>query len=46
MLMNTAMLIERSPHLRADLDERSKGRNGYANGLKDRSFQNSVGPLA
>jgi len=46
MLMNTAMLIERSTHLRADLYERSEGRNGYANGLKDRSFQSSVGPLA
>ena len=46
MLMNTAMLIERSGHLRADLYERSEGRNGYANGLKDRSFQSSVGPLA
>jgi putative transposase len=46
MLMNTAMLIERSAHLRADLYERSEGRNGYANGLKDRSFQSSVGPLA
>lgn len=46
VLMNTAMLIERSVHLRADLYERSEGRNGYANGLKDRSFQSSVGPLA
>lgn len=46
MLMNTAMLIERSAHLRADLYERSQGRNGYANGLKDRSFQSSIGPLA
>jgi len=46
MLVNTAMLIERSAHLRADLYERSEGRNGYANGLKDRSFQSSVGPLA
>tara|TARA_B110000093_G_scaffold148359_1_gene161322 strand:- start:2875 stop:4014 length:1140 start_codon:yes stop_codon:yes gene_type:complete len=46
MLMNTAMLIERSAHLGADLYERSEGRNGYANGLKDRSFQSSVGPLA
>lgn len=46
MLMNTAMLIERSAHLRADLYERSEGRNGYANGLKDRSFQSSIGPLA
>jgi transposase-like protein len=46
MLINTAMLIERSAHLKADLYERSEGRNGYANGLKDRSFHSSVGPLA
>lgn len=46
MLMNAAMLIERSRHLRAGLYERSEDRNGYANGLKDRSFQSSVGPLA
>ena len=46
MLMNTAMLIERSIHLRADPYERSEGRNGYANGLKDRSFHSAVGPLA
>jgi transposase-like protein len=46
MLKNTAMLIERSSHLRADLYERSESRNGYANGLKERCFQSSVGPLA
>lgn len=46
MLMNAAMLIERSAHLRAGLYERSENRNGYANGLKDRTFQSSVGPLA
>lgn len=46
MLVNTAMLIERSAHLKADLYERCEGRNGYANGLKDRNFHSSVGPLA
>lgn len=46
MLMNAAMLIERSAHLRAGLYERSEERNGYANGLKERTFQSSVGPLA
>jgi transposase-like protein len=46
MLMNAAMLIERSAHLRADRYERSEDRNGYANVLKDRSFHSSVGPLA
>ena len=46
MIVNAAMLIERSAHLKADLYERSEGRNGYANGLKDRTFHSSVGPLA
>lgn len=46
MLMNATMLIERSAHLRAGLYERSEERNGYANGLKERTFQSSVGPLA
>ena len=46
MLINNAMLIERSAHLQAGPYERSEGRNGYANGLKDRTFQSSVGPLA
>lgn len=46
ILMNAAMLIERSAHLRAGPYERNQERNGYANGLKDRSFQSSVGPLA
>ena len=46
MLLNAAMLIERSGHLKAGPYERSEQRNGYANGLKDRSFQSTVGPLA
>ncbi len=46
MLMNAAMLIERSAHLCADPYERNEARNGYANGLKDRGFHSSVGPLA
>lgn len=46
MILNTAMLIERNAHLGAGPYERSENRNGYANGLKDRSFHSSVGPLA
>ena len=46
MIVNAAMLIERSAHLKAGLYERSEARNGYANGLKDRTFHSSVGPLA
>jgi putative transposase len=46
MLLNAAMILERSAHLRADPYERSEGRNGYANGLKDRTFKSKVGSLA
>ena len=46
MLLNTAMLIERDDHLGAAPYERSEARNGYANGLKPRSFQSTAGPLA
>lgn len=46
MLLNTAMLIERDAHLGAGPYERSEARNGYANGLKDRSFQSAAGSLA
>ena len=45
MLMNAAMLIERNAHLRAAPYERSDQRNGYANGLKDRTFQSAAGTL-
>lgn len=45
MLLNAAMLIERNAHLRATPYERSEQRNGYANGLKDRTFQSTAGTL-
>ena len=38
MLINAAMLLERSAHLQAAPYERSDQRNGYANGLKERTF--------
>jgi len=46
MLINAAMLIERQSHLGAGPYERSENRSGYANGLKERSFQSASGPLS
>ena len=45
MLLNAAMIVERSAHLGAQPFERSDERTGYANGLKSRSFHSSIGPL-
>ena len=41
LLLNVAMIIERSAHLGAQPFERT----GYANGLKSRSFHSSPGAL-
>ena len=46
MLLNAAMIIERSAHLGAGPFERSDERTGYANGLKDRTFHSSLGALS
>jgi putative transposase len=46
MLLNAAIILERSAHLRADPYERSERRNGYGNALKDRSFHSTGGSLA
>lgn len=45
MLLNAAMIIERSAHLNAHPFERSEDRKGYSNGLKDRTFHSSMGAL-
>ena len=45
MLLNAAMIVERSAHLGAQPFERTDERAGYANGLKPRSFHNSMGTL-
>jgi putative transposase len=45
LLLNAAMLIERTTHLNAQPHERSPDRNGYANGFKPRSYQSSIGKL-
>lgn len=46
LLLNAAMIIERSVHLGAKPFERSEERTGYANGLKDRTLHSSLGALS
>lgn len=45
MLMNAAMVFERSKALGAQPYERSEERQGYANGFKPRTFQTRMGEL-
>lgn len=45
LLINQAMIIERSNHLGTLPYERSASRNGYANGFKDRSIESRIGTL-
>ncbi|MBT8334624.1 MAG: IS256 family transposase [Deltaproteobacteria bacterium] len=45
LLMNTAMQIERSKHLKADLYERKNGRLGYANGYKPKTMKTRFGEV-
>lgn len=45
LLLNTAMIIERAQHLRAEEYQRSESRRGYANGFKDKSLKTSLGKL-
>lgn len=45
ILMNAAMLVERTKHLGAGLYERVEARNGHANGFKPRAFHSSMGGL-
>ena len=44
-LFNEAMKYERSEVLRAGPYERSKARNGYANGFKDKKVKTRIGEL-
>ena len=46
LLLNAAMILERSAHLGARPFERSDERTGYANGMKGRTFHSSLGPLS
>lgn len=45
LLLNEAMLIERSKHLGAEPYERSLQRQGYANGFKDKVIKSRIGEL-
>jgi len=45
MILNAAMLFERSSHLAANPYERSATRNGYANGFKGRTLKSALGAL-
>jgi putative transposase len=46
LLLNAAMILERSAHIRARPFERSDERTGYANGMKGRTFHSSLGALS
>lgn len=45
-LLNTAMLLERCQHLKAQPHQRVEQRTGYANGFKSRSYNSTLGKLA
>jgi transposase-like protein len=45
VLLNTAMVAERSEYLGVAPYERSSGRRGYANGYKDKQFKTRLGAL-
>lgn len=45
LLLNAAMIVERSAHIGARPFERSDTRIGYANGLKERTLHSSLGAL-
>ena len=45
LLMNSAMQIERSRHLKAGLYERKDGRLGYANGYKPKTIKSRFGEV-
>jgi putative transposase len=45
ILVNEAMLIERTRHLNANPYERNVDRHGYANGFKDKNLKTRVGAL-
>ncbi|MFT5728827.1 MAG: putative transposase [Desulforhopalus sp.] len=46
LLMNTAMQIERSRYLKAELYERTDQRQSYANGYKSKTVKTRVGKVA
>jgi len=45
VLLNTAMVAERSEYLGARPYERSESRSGYANGFKDKTLNTRLGVI-
>lgn len=45
LLVNQAMLVERSQTLQAQPYQRTDTRQGYANGYKDKTFTTRLGPI-
>jgi len=45
LLLNLATLLERTQHLQAAPYERTQGRNGHANGFKDKTLRTRLGDL-
>ena len=45
ILLNEAMRVERSRHLKANAYERTDERQGYANGFKDKGIKSRIGEL-
>lgn len=45
LIINAAMIIERTAHLQAEPHQRAEQRNGHANGFKPRSLATSLGKL-
>jgi len=46
LLLNLAALLEREQHLQAAPYERTQGRNGHANGFKDKTLRTRLGDLS
>lgn len=44
-LINSAMLLERQKHLKAEPYERTEERNGHANGFKPKTVKSRLGEL-
>ena len=45
ILLNEAMVVERSKYLQAEAYERTPHRQGYANGYKDKTLKSRIGEL-
>ncbi len=45
ILLNEAMIVERSRHIQAEAYERTPTRQGHANGFKDKAIKSRIGEL-